>query len=81
MKVLECKLKMIYLLNDIDLGDNHGLINYTDTKAFVSFSLKFKTERQENFPALICHSSRRKCIHLPTVGWGWQDTEIAAKSL
>ncbi len=35
MKVLECKLKIIYLMNDIDLGDNQGLINYTDTKAFV----------------------------------------------
>ncbi len=41
------------------------------------------------FPALICNSSRRKCIHLQTWGWGpWrggrevaQDTEIAAKSL
>jgi hypothetical protein len=28
-----CKLKIIYLINDIDLGDNQGLINYTDTKA------------------------------------------------
>jgi hypothetical protein len=39
MKVLECKLKIIYLMNDIDLGDNQRLINYTDNKAFVvSFS-------------------------------------------
>jgi hypothetical protein len=45
----------------------HGLINYTDTKAFVGFSL---IDLQENFPALIYHPSRRKCIHLQTGGWG-----------
>jgi hypothetical protein len=29
---------------------------------------------QENFPALICHSSRGKCIHLQTGGGGRRKT-------
>ncbi len=39
----------------------HGLINCTDTKAFVGFSLEIYL--QETFPALICHPSRRKCTY------------------
>jgi hypothetical protein len=38
---------------------NHGLINYTAIKAFVV-----------GIPALTCHPSRRKCIHLRTGRWG-----------
>jgi hypothetical protein len=47
----------------------------------------FFIDLQENFPALICHPSRRKCIHWQIGEWGRgeggaaQDTEIAAKSL
>ncbi len=43
----------------------HGLIICTDTKAFVGF---FKIDLQENFPTLICHPTRRKCIYLQTGG-------------
>ena len=39
---------------------NNGLIDSTDVKAF--FWLFLKNELQENFPALICHPSRRKCM-------------------
>ncbi len=48
----------------------HGLINCTDTKGMYRHQsicrLFLKTDLKENFQALICHSSRRKCIHLQT---------------
>jgi hypothetical protein len=50
----------------------HGLINYTDTKAFVGYSTG-------NSSALLCHPSRRKCIHWQTGAAVAEDTEIAAK--
>jgi hypothetical protein len=31
--------------------------------------LFFEINLQEKFPALNCHPSRRKCIHLQTGGW------------
>ncbi len=37
----------------------HGLINYTDPKAFVC---GLPIDLQENFSALICLPSRRKCM-------------------
>jgi hypothetical protein len=50
--------------------DASGLCIWTNqlTKAFVGLSLKFY--QQENFPVLICHPSRRKCIYLQTGGGG-----------
>jgi hypothetical protein len=56
--------KIVSLLYSAD----HKLINYTGIKAFFGFLLKIYL--QENFPALICHPSRRKCIHLQAGGGG-----------
>jgi hypothetical protein len=55
-----------YSLNLMD-GLIHGLVNYTEPKAFVGFS---KNDLQENFKALIYYPSRRKCIHWKTGGVG-----------
>ncbi len=42
------------------------------------WQLFLKIDLQEYFPALICHPSRRKCIHLQTGWWdrrGWRKTQ------
>jgi hypothetical protein len=57
-----------------DTGDNRRICRLFFLKIYL----------QENFPTLICHPRRRKCINLQTGGGGAlpaQDTEIAAKSL
>jgi hypothetical protein len=59
------------VLSSLWVGAPHGLINYTDTNAFVGFSLKLTCRK--NFLALIsiiCHHSRRKCIYLWKEGGG-----------
>ncbi len=69
------------------LNISRGLINYKDTKAFVGFS--YKIYLKENFLALICQPSRRKCLHLETGDRGGgmgvtrpaQDSKIAGKRL
>jgi hypothetical protein len=69
-------------------SDPHGLINH---KPCVGFP--YKSTCRKNFPALFCHPSKRKCLHLQTgdsTGEGGgegsgarpvRDTEIAAKCL
>jgi hypothetical protein len=53
----------------------HGLINYTDTKAFVGFSLKLICKK-------IFRPIRRKCIHLQTGGGvgGWRNAQDLRKT-
>ncbi len=61
------------------LQEKHGLINYTDTKAFVGFSQKLTCRKiAQHYFAILAGDNVFICRR----GWeGAQHTEIAAKSL